>query len=145
MIDRGETEQDERATLVVFDTDCVLCSAWVHFLLRHERDQNMRFISAWSDAGLAIARRYGLDKADLERTYLVVDNGLGLTQSDASLALLAHLRAPWRWLRVLVFLPGRFRDALYDLVAGHRYQWFGRAEHCFVPPPESRHRFIDAP
>jgi len=128
---------------IVFDTDCVLCSAWVHFLVRHERDHLIRFVNAWSGTGLALAARHGLDQTALEKTYLVIENGVGLTRSDAGLALLAHLKAPWRWLRLLRVLPVGLRDAVYDLVARSRYRWFGRKVRCFVPTLEMSHRFVD--
>lgn len=131
------------STEVVFDTDCVLCSAWVHFLLRHERDHSMRFISAWSPTGLALAAEHGLTRADLQQTYLVIENGVGLTRSDAGLALIAHLSPPWRWLGWLALLPKGFRDLVYGIVARRRYRWFGHKEKCFVPSDQSRHRFID--
>jgi predicted DCC family thiol-disulfide oxidoreductase YuxK len=59
--------------VVVFDTDCVLCSSWVHFIVQHESDHTTRFMSAWSDQGRALARQYGLTEADLQLTYLVVE------------------------------------------------------------------------
>lgn len=128
---------------IVFDTDCVLCSAWVHFLLRHEHDEAMHFIGAWSDTGLALAAEHELNRADLERTFLVIDCGRALTRSDAVLALLTNLRAPWRWFACFSVLPHGLRDAVYDVVACNRYRWFGRKPQCFVPPPEARHRFVD--
>jgi predicted DCC family thiol-disulfide oxidoreductase YuxK len=130
-------------TSIVFDTDCVLCSAWVHFILRHEIDQNITFVSAWSVQGLAMAARYGLNEADLQKTYLVVENGIGLTRSDAGLGLLRHLKAPYCWLRLLGVIPRPIRDSVYAIVARNRYMWFGKAERCFVPPRNMRHRFID--
>jgi predicted DCC family thiol-disulfide oxidoreductase YuxK len=45
--------------------------------------------------------------------------------------------------RVAGFLPRRFRDAIYNLVAVSRYRWFGKRESCRVPSPELRSRFID--
>lgn len=36
---------------VIFDTDCVLCSRWVRFLLRHERDADLRFASSRKPVG----------------------------------------------------------------------------------------------
>lgn len=134
---------DAEGPLVIFDTDCVLCSGWVHFLLRHERDNELIFVNAWSDAGLALAARHGLDRLDLEKTYLVIEKGVGLTRSTAGLALIAHLRPPWSWLRFLRILPRIMRDTIYDVVARNRYRWFGRKSQCFVPTPDMRHRFID--
>lgn len=128
---------------IVFDTDCVLCSAWVHFLLRHERDETLRFVSAWSDTGLALAAAHGLNRADLDRTFLVIEGSRGLTRSDAVLALLGRLRAPWRWLACFAVLPRSLLDVVYDVVARNRYRWFGRKPQCFLPPPKTRHRFVD--
>ncbi|MCW2389594.1 putative DCC family thiol-disulfide oxidoreductase YuxK [Sphingobium sp. B11D3B] len=132
-------------TTIIFDTDCVLCSKWVHFILAHERDQGIMFVSAWSPHGLAVAARYGLNEAELQRTYLVVDDGLGLTRSDAGLALLRHLKPPYSWLRALRIVPRPVRDYVYVLVARNRYRWFGKVDRCFVPPEAMRHRFIDRP
>jgi predicted DCC family thiol-disulfide oxidoreductase YuxK len=33
---------------------------------------------------------------------------------------------------------------MYDVVARHRYRWFGRQEVCMVPTPALRSRFLDA-
>jgi len=66
-------------SIVVFDTDCLLFSRWVHFLLVHERDEELVFVRAWSSTGLALAARYGLTRADLSQTYLVIENGRGLS------------------------------------------------------------------
>ena len=126
---------------VVFDTRCVLCSRWVQFLLRHETDDQLRFVSAWSPTGLSLAASHGLGEQDLQRTYLVVRDGAGLTRSDAGLALLMHLKAPWRWLGLLRIVPRPIRDAAYDLVARNRYRWFGTTETCLMPEPDTRHRF----
>jgi predicted DCC family thiol-disulfide oxidoreductase YuxK len=56
---------------------------------------------------------------------------------------LRHLRGWPRWLAPLQMVPRVIRDPVYDLVARHRYQWFGRRTTCFVPTPATRDRFID--
>lgn len=132
----------ERGAVVVFDTDCVLCSRWVHFLLAWERRPTLVFVRAWSATGRALAARHGLDVADLNRTYLLIEKGRPYLQSAATLALLAHLRAPWCWLGVFTVIPAGLRDRVYRWVADNRYTWFGRKDDCFVPPPPSRDRFI---
>lgn len=129
--------------MVVFDSDCILCSRWVHLILRHERDHAIIFVSAWSQQGTALAAAHGLSPRDLDATYLFVEDGRGLVRSDAGLALLARMRAPWRFLSLLRVVPRPLRDTVYDVVARNRYRWFGRAERCFVPPPDMAHRFID--
>lgn len=128
---------------VVFDTDCVLCSTWVHFILRHEVDKSLRFVSAWSDEGRSLAGQHGLSPEDLDRTYLLIEDGKGLTHSDAGIAIAGHLKWPWRALQVFRFVPRILRDAVYNLVARNRYAWFGHRANCFIPPAGQGHRFVN--
>jgi len=128
--------------VIVFDTDCVLCSGMVAFILAHESGPVLRFAGAWSPEGLALAARYGFSKADLSETFLVVTMGAALARSDAAIAVLKQLRAPWRWLAALRFIPRPLRDAAYRLIARRRYRLFGRRENCVVAPAEQRGRFI---
>jgi len=39
-------------------------------------------------------------------------------------------------------VPSGLRNLVYDFVARHRYQWFGRSEQCSLPLPEWRDRFL---
>ncbi len=128
---------------MVFDTNCVLCSGFVQFILKHERDDRIVFVNAWSESGRTLAEKFGLDETELNETYLVVSAEEGFTKSDAGMVLLSHLKAPWRWLRVLRFIPRPIRDWVYSIVAKRRYKWFGYEESCLVPTQEQRHRFIE--
>ena len=127
---------------MVFDTNCVLCSGAVAFILAHEADPVLRFAGAWSEEGLALAARHGFTRADLNDTFLVIIDGHALTRSDAALAVAAQLRAPWRWLGLVRLVPRTLLDALYSLIARRRYRWFGQRMNCTVVPPAERHRFI---
>lgn len=129
--------------IMVFDTDCVLCSGTVAFILARERAPALHFAGAWSEEGLALAARHGFSRADLDETFLVVRGEQVLTRSDAAIVVLGHLRRPWRWLgHVLGRVPRPLRDAAYGLVARHRYRWFGTRRNCTVVPARERHRFI---
>ncbi|MEQ1694683.1 MAG: DCC1-like thiol-disulfide oxidoreductase family protein [Hyphomicrobiaceae bacterium] len=132
-----------KLTTIVFDTDCVLCSGMVHFILRHERAPSIRFVGAWSDTGLRLAADHGLSRTDLDETYLVIENGHSFTKSDAGLVVVRHLNAPWSWLGILRIIPKPLRDALYTLIARRRYRWFGHKSQCFRPPMEAVDRFVD--
>ncbi len=128
--------------IMVFDTDCVLCSTAVAFILAHERDRALHFAGAWSEEGLALAARYGFTRQDLGETFLLIDGGQALTRSDAGLAVFSHLRAPWHWFGALRAVPRPLRDAVYSFVARRRYRWFGRRPDCAVVPAGERGRFI---
>ena len=135
----------EEDLIIIFDTDCLMCSAWVRFVLRHERAPAARFVSAWSEEGRTLAAEYGFDVRDLDETYLVLTDGRALMKSDATLAILAILEAPWSWTTALRAVPRGLRDWAYDRMARNRYRWFGRADQCFRPPDEHRARFVPGP
>ena len=128
--------------IIVFDTDCVLCSGVVAFVLAHEQAPLLRFASAWSKEGLALAAGHGFTHADLQETFLVLTGEQALARSDGAIAVLRLLRRPWRWLAALAILPRPLRDAAYGVVARHRYRWFGQRSSCTLVPPGERHRFI---
>lgn len=47
-------------------------------------------------------------------------------------------------LRCRTQVPLPLRDAVYDVIAERRYQWFGRSARCQVPPTDVLDRFLDA-
>ena len=128
--------------IVVFDTDCLLCSGMVAFILAHERDSTLRFAGAWAEPGLRLAARHGFAKGDLDETFLVIEDGVAHSRSEAALRIAARLRSPWRWLAALKIVPRPVRDRLYAAVAARRYRWFGRRENCVVVPADQRARFL---
>lgn len=127
--------------VVVFDGDCVLCSANARFILRHDRQARFRLATMQSAAGAALMARFGIDPLDPE-TFILVEGERVRRNSDAALAIAEGLGWPWKALGALRIVPRAFRDALYGLVARNRYRWFGRREHCFVPTAEQAHRIL---
>jgi predicted DCC family thiol-disulfide oxidoreductase YuxK len=75
---------------------------------------------------------------------VLIADGRLWTRSAAALRIARRLSFPWPLLYVFVVVPRPLRDWIYDLVARHRYQWFGRRDACMMPTAELRGRFIDA-
>jgi predicted DCC family thiol-disulfide oxidoreductase YuxK len=126
-----------------FDGYCVLCSGFVHFCLEHDGDGRLKFASGQSALGARVLEALGLPAGTFDRTILLIDEDRVFSQSTAVLRALRHLRGWPRWLTPLRFVPRVLRDPVYDLVARHRYRWFGQRSDCLVPTPETRGRFID--
>ena len=131
---------DDRA-LVVYDGDCVMCSAWARFILRHDRDERFRLVAASTPLGQALYRHFALNPAMLE-THILIEHGRAWFRSDASLTVLQRLGAPWSAAAWLRRLPKSWRDRGYDWVARNRYRLFGRREVCYGPEPGTEHRFL---
>ncbi|TBU72245.1 thiol-disulfide oxidoreductase DCC family protein [Phytopseudomonas daroniae] len=127
--------------VVLFDGVCKLCNGWIRFLIRHDPNSRLKLCSAQSTQGQAILAWFAMPLDHFD-TLLYVEGAQALQRSDAILAILRQLPAPWRWLTVLRVLPRGLRDWSYDRVARNRYRLFGRHEHCQLPRPEDRERFL---
>ena len=66
-----------------------------------------------------------------------------LVRSDAALRTARYLGGPWRLAVVGYIVPRMMRDALYNFIARHRHRLTRGGEHCYVPPPAIRARFLD--
>ncbi len=130
------------AALVLFDGVCNLCNGFVQFVVAHDPDASFQFGALQS----ASARQV-LDLHDtpvpLPDSIVLVEDGRVFTRSTAALRIARRLAFPWPLASALFLVPRPLRDWIYDLVARHRYRWFGKRDHCMVPAPALRSRFID--
>ncbi|MGL6290928.1 MAG: thiol-disulfide oxidoreductase DCC family protein [Silanimonas sp.] len=135
---------DRPSRVIVFDGVCTLCSGWVHFLLARPRlPADLQFAAMQGAHGRKLLMEAGIDPDD-PATFLFLDRGRALTDSDALAAVLAHLGPGWRLVAALIRLtPRALRDAGYRLIARNRYRWFGQREACLLPPADERARFLD--
>lgn len=126
--------------LILFDGVCVFCSRWVRFVMDHDTEERFRFVAIQSEAGRALAIRYGIDP-EAPQTNAVIMDGRIHFKSEAALAVLKTMPAT-AWLGGLRIVPTVLRDPIYDVVAQNRYRIFGRSDACMVPSPDERRRFL---
>ena len=127
--------------IILFDAECVLCSANAQFILRHDRARRFRLAAMQGEVGAALFRRYGIDPADPD-TIIVVDGDQALRDSDAVIAIYAGLGWPWRVAGAARLVPRALRDPIYGWVARHRYRIFGKRPTCWLPRPEDADRVL---
>ncbi len=118
--------------VIVFDGVCVLCSAFMRFVLKHDTARRYRFVIAQSDLGEALYAKTGLKSADYD-TNLVVRNGQLYQKLDAFIVVMRDLGWPWRALAIFRPLPLPVKNWLYDRIARNRYRIFGRTR-CLPGP-----------
>ena len=118
---------------IVYDGYCYLCSGWTQFHARHPAEPPFALIAMQSDTGQALLSANGIDPDD-PATFLVIDQGRCLTQSDAAMHVVTELGGLWRLFGLFRIVPRRWRDALYRLLARNRYRWFGKRPTCYLPP-----------
>lgn len=127
--------------IILFDAECVLCSANAQFILRHDRAHRFRLAAMQGEVGAALFRRHGIDPADPD-TIIVVDGDHALRDSDAVIAIYAGLGWPWRVAAGARIVPRALRDPVYRWVARHRYRLFGKRATCWLPHPEDADRVL---
>ncbi|MFI5176951.1 MAG: thiol-disulfide oxidoreductase DCC family protein [Vicinamibacterales bacterium] len=127
--------------VVFFDGVCNLCNAFIQFVIRRDPAARFRFAPLQSEAARA---RLGTVPApgSLPDSILLFEDGRMYTRSAAVLRIARGLRAPWPLVYGFVVVPRPLRDWVYDVVARHRYGWFGRRDTCMVPTPDLTRRFL---
>ena len=128
--------------LILFDGVCNLCHGFVQFVIARDPGGRFQFGALQSAAARRILDLHHAPDP-LPDTIVVVEEGRIYTRSTAALRVARSLTFPWPLAAVLLAVPRPLRDAVYEFVARHRYQWFGRRDQCMVPPPEIRSRFLE--
>jgi predicted DCC family thiol-disulfide oxidoreductase YuxK len=131
----------ERHPIILFDAECVLCSANAQFILNHDTARRYRLASMQGEVGAELFRRHGIDPTDPD-TILVIDGERVLRDSDAVLSIYAGLGWPWRIAAAVRMVPRPLRDPVYRWVARNRYRIFGRRDRCWLPRPEDADRVL---
>jgi predicted DCC family thiol-disulfide oxidoreductase YuxK len=129
--------------VVLFDGVCNLCSASVRFIVERDPGAYFKLASIQSDAGQRLFREHGLVVPLGDPTSIVlIEDGRVYERSTAALRIARRLRGIWKLAWAFIVVPRPLRDAMYDVVAKHRYRWFGKTDACMVPSPELRARFL---
>ena len=132
---------DQAGPIILFDAECVLCSANAQFVLRHDKSARFRLASIQGGAGRTLCREHGHHPND-PTTILVIEDARVRRDSDAVLAIYEGLGRPWRLFSLLRLVPALLRDPVYRWIARNRYRLFGRRATCWVAPPEYRSRIL---
>jgi predicted DCC family thiol-disulfide oxidoreductase YuxK len=99
-----------------------------------------RFASLQSETGKVLREKFGVPEVD---SLVLLENGRYYTKSSAALRICRRLAGVWKLFYIFWLVPKPLRDYVYDFVAKHRYEWFGKRDHCLIPTPDIRARFLD--
>lgn len=133
---------NQKPNIILFDGVCNLCSGFVQFVLKNEKQKNILFASLQSKEAQIILRENGL-KSDEMNTIVFIENGKIYTKSKAVLKIMDHMKYPWKSMVVLKIFPSKLSDYIYDLIAKHRYRILGKKDSCWIPTQELKARFLE--
>lgn len=128
--------------VIVFDGICVLCSAWVRFVLARDHRREFYFAAMQGVTGPELLARYGINPDD-PVTFLLIDSGMGYTDTDAALRIISRFGVFWNTVAHLAgLIPRALRNRLYRWIARHRYRLFGVRDVCLLPTASEADRFL---
>ena len=125
--------------LVLFDGVCNLCNASVQRIIRNDNNRIFYFTSLQSETGQRLIKEKRIHSGSI----VYLRKGIAYTKSGAVLRIAGKLRFPYPLLTLLLIIPWFIRDWIYSLIATNRYKWFGKKDHCMIPEPDIKDRFID--
>lgn len=135
-------EIPDEKPIILFDGVCNLCTGVVQFIIPRDPEGIFHFAPLQSEAGQELLERFDLPTDDFG-SFILVEGDEYHTKSTAALRIATRLGGVYAWLYPFRFVPRVIRDGIYDVVADHRYQWFGRKDQCMMPSPEIESRFLE--
>jgi predicted DCC family thiol-disulfide oxidoreductase YuxK len=131
----------EDKPIILFDGICNLCNAAVQYVIRHDPAGLFKFASLQSETGQHLLSQYKLGQTDFN-SFVLIEGNRAFTKSTAALRIAKNLRGLISILGGFIFVPTFIRDGIYNVIAKHRYQWFGKRESCMMPTPALESRFL---
>ncbi|CAK9861471.1 unnamed protein product [Sphagnum jensenii] len=133
-----------RPCVLIYDGICHLCNAGVRWVIHADRQKKISFCAVQSQAAKPYLTLCGLTEDDVLHRFLFVEGpGVSHQGSTAALKVASYLPVPYSVLTLFLVVPLPIRDAIYDYVAKHRYDWFGRSSDCIIPDDDILDRFVD--
>ena len=136
-----DPESRDGHPLVLYDGECGLCDRSVQFILKFDSAGLFRFATLQGATGAKYLKKAGLPEDYVGSVLLVDDQGVH-SHSTAALRIMRRLDAPARWMGIGRLVPRFLRDGVYNFIARHRFQWFGKSDACRLPSPDESARFL---
>lgn len=128
--------------IILFDGVCNLCNNSVQFVIQHDKTDKFSFAALQSETGQALLKQYGLPAQGFD-SFVLVQNEKVFLKSTAALHVAKQLDGPAKLLFGFIIVPAFIRNAVYNLIANNRYKWFGKKDHCMIPTPALKAKFLN--
>ena len=89
-------------------------------------------MSLQSKEGQLYLRKYSLPLDDFD-TVILIENDKAYVASTAALMIIKNLSGAVKYLNVLIVIPQRIRDFIYNLISKNRYALFCKSQTCKTP------------
>jgi len=128
--------------IILFDGFCNLCETSVQFVIKHDTNDQFRFVALQSDLGQKIIAHIGINEKNIDSVVLYEPGVAYYYKSNAALQVAKNLGGLFHLGTVFRIIPTSLRNALYDYIAKNRYSWYGKKQSCMIPTEELKSKFL---
>ena len=114
--------------IIIFDSQCCLCSASVRFIIKREKQNIFLFSPLESAVASRLMQDHKLKTLDTD-SIVLISGDKAYVRSEAVFEILKELKWLWPLLGLFRYFPKFLNDLLYDVIAKNRYKVFGK-ENC---------------
>lgn len=133
----------EEHNIILFDGVCNLCNRAVQFIIKKDKTDLYRFAALQSDVGKSLTSERNIDTQKVDSIILIEPGKAYYTKASAALRIGKKFGGLWGALAIFEWVPPVISNWVYDRVAKNRYRWFGRKDHCMIPDPELKAKFLE--
>ena len=127
--------------IVLFDGVCNFCNSSVNFIMKHDRKNVFKFAALQSEKGEELQKKFGLNPENLS-SFILIEGEKYFSKTTAALRVAKKLGFFWNLSYVFIIIPPFIRNIAYNIIAKHRYKWFGKRDTCRIPTPEEKEKFL---
>ena len=128
--------------IILFDGHCNLCETSVQFVIKHDTNDQFRFVALQSDLGQKIISHIGINMKNIDSVVLYDPGVAYYYKSNAALQVARNLGGLFHLGTVFRIIPTSLRNILYDYIAKKRYSWYGKKQSCMIPTEELKSKFL---
>lgn len=127
--------------IILFDGVCSFCNRAVNFVVKRDKNSIIKFATLQSNFSKQLLETKGFQLE--EDSFALIENNKIFFRSTAALKVCRYLKGLWPLIYGLIIVPKFLRDAVYDVIAKNRYNWFGKKDVCMMPTANMRSRFLN--
>ena len=137
---KGNNKIKNLENIVFFDGYCVLCNGFVDFLIKTDKNNNLKYGSLQGKTAQEILKENYLNYSNTVVFYKSTDNIY--EKSNAVIEIVISIGGIWKLFNLFKIFPEFLLNYIYDLVAKHRNTIFGKRDSCRVPSKEEKDKIL---
>lgn len=133
---------DINKSIVLFDGVCNLCNNTIQYIIKKDKKDQFFFASLQGSTGQKLLQKFELPQTSFN-SFVLIEGDIAYTKSTGALKVFKKLGGVWNLLYAFIIVPTFIRDAVYNWISKNRYRWFGQRDHCMIPTPALKAKFLD--